>query len=190
MQNFTNGDKVVLKKLDECVFSNDKEVDDENFELKVNFSNLESKSQTGDVVKDIISNLSLIESTRVPYAVLLHPVILSYIDIRWNKMRRYIYTNFTIYILFLLSYSWFLTNIFYRKLHEEPVLSKLFDPKGIDTSSQSPLNNAHSQHFLPNKLAASANLIRNLETSDDFLQAFAFENYTIAVFKNSEAINR
>ena len=186
----TNGDKTVLKKLDECVTSNGKDVDDGNFDLKVNFSNLESKSQTCDVVKDIISILSLFESTRVPYAVLLHPVILSYIDIRWNKMRRYIYTNFTLYIFFLLSYSWFLTNIFYRKLHEEPVLPKLFDPKGIDTSSQSPLNNAHSQHFLPNKLAASANLIRNLETSDDFLQAFAFENYTIAVFKNSDAINR
>ena len=180
-----NGDKIVLKKLDECVTSNGKDVEDGSFELKVNFSNLESKSQTCDVVKDIIS-IKEVESTRV----LLHPVILSYIDIRWNKMRRYIYTNFTLYILFLLSYSWFLTNIFYRKLHEEPILSKLFDPKGIDTSSQSPLNNAHSQHLLPNKLAASASLIRNLETSDDFLQAFPFENYTIAVFKNSEAINR
>lgn len=180
-----NGDKIVLKKLDECVTSNGKDVEDGSFELKVNFSNLESKSQTCDVVKDIIS-IKEVESTRV----LLHPVILSYIDIRWNKMRRYIYTNFTLYILFLLSYSWFLTNIFYRKLHEDPILSKLFDPKGIDTSSQSPLNHAHSQHFLPNKLAASANLIRNLETSDDFLQAFPFENYTIAVFKNSEAINR
>ena len=185
MQNSTNGDKIVLKKLDECVTSNDKDVDDENFELKVNFSKLESKSQTCDVVKDIIS-IRALESTRV----LLHPVILSYIDIRWNKMRRYIYTNFALYVFFLLSYTWFLTNIFYRKLHEEPILSKLFDRKGIDISSQISSNNAHSSHLLSNKLEASANLIRNLETSDDFLQAFPFENYTIAIFRNSEAINR
>ena len=181
----TNGDKIVLKKLDECVTSNDKDADDESFELKVNFSKLESKSQTCDVVKDIIS-IRALESTRV----LLHPVILSYIDIRWKKMRRYIYTNFALYVFFLLSYTWFLTNIFYRKLHEEPIISKLFDRKGIDTSSQIPSNNAHSSYLLSNKLEASANLIRNLETSDDFLQAFPFENYTIAIFKNSEAINR
>ena len=182
MKTYTNGDKIVLKKLDECVLSNGKEADDENFRLQVNYSHLESNTSTCDVVKDIISIREL-QST----GVLLHPVIMSYIDIRWKKMKSYIYTNFSIYMFFLCCYSLFLGNIFYRELHEDPILDKILVGNGKAGATSGQSGHVGSGIESMNIFEVTPSLTRELEGFNTYVKSIVVENYTIAIFKNPHA---
>ncbi len=53
----------------------------------------------------------------VPGAVqiLLHPVIQTFLEIKWSRIRRLYFLTFATYVVFLLTYSAYLANIFYRK---------------------------------------------------------------------------
>ena len=44
-----------------------------------------------------------------------HPVIEIFIDVKWKQVRKIFVANFLVYCVFLLSYSLFLGNIFYRQ---------------------------------------------------------------------------
>ena len=170
MKNKFNGDRIVLKKLDECVIANTHDTDDPEFKLQIDFSRLESSNSNCDVIKDIIS-IRHIACTKV----LLHPVIQSYIDIRWRKMKRFVYANFWLYVLFLCSYSWFLRNIFYRQLHETPALSPFYTKSTIEESdigSRHGLNNPDELRKIPDDT-----------TNFDQLHTFSFADYKIAIFK-------
>ena len=81
--------------------------------LGIQFNRLESGSNKCDVVKDILR----IKHTAANN-ILLHPVIEAYIDQKWIGVKKYVSAHFCIYLAFLLTYSWFLANIFYRPLHE------------------------------------------------------------------------
>ena len=44
-----------------------------------------------------------------------HPVVEIFLDVKWKKVRKVFVSNFLVYCIFLLSYSLFLGNIFYRQ---------------------------------------------------------------------------
>ena len=113
MQNTIDGDKIVLQQLDEYIKTTSSQDHKHERTMKIEFSRLESGDYKGcELIKDIL---------RIPQDaskdVLLHPVIEAYLDIKWKKTRKYISAHFCIYLAFLLTYSWFLANIFYRPLH-------------------------------------------------------------------------
>ena len=43
--------------------------------------------------------------------VLFHPVMKTYLDLKWRTVKRYFFFNFACYVIFLLTYSLFLGNI-------------------------------------------------------------------------------
>ena len=113
MQNTIDGDKIVLQQLDEYIQTTSSHDQKQERAMKIDFSRLESGNDKGcELIKDIL---------RIPQEaskdILLHPIIEAYLDIKWKKTRKYISAHFCIYLLFLLTYSWFLANIFYRPLH-------------------------------------------------------------------------
>ena len=67
------------------------------------------------VLKDM---LDFKESTAAR-EVLFHPVMKTYLDLKWRTVKRYFFFNFACYVIFLLTYSLFLGNIFYRGVHVE-----------------------------------------------------------------------
>ena len=62
------------------------------------------------VLKDM---LDFKESTAAR-EVLFHPVMKTYLDLKWRTVKRYFFFNFSCYVIFLVAYSLFLGNIFYR----------------------------------------------------------------------------
>ena len=115
LQNTVDGDKLVSNVLDGYITNNP--YNDTNQQqkpsLEIQFYRLESGSNKCDVVKDILR----IKHTAANN-ILLHPVIEAYIDQKWIGVKRYVSAHFCIYLAFLLTYSWFLANIFYRPLHQ------------------------------------------------------------------------
>ena len=176
MTRVNNGDKIVLKKLDDYVVSNKTDINCSNFQLQIDFSRLESKASTSDVIKDIIS-IKELDSTKV----LLHPVIKSYIDIRWRKMRHFINFNFLLYILFLLSYSLFIGYIFYRGLHYDNT------PHEVSHELKNILPALTDHGTQGSMIAARINIEKELARIESFVDAFVLDEYTIAVFEHFES---
>ena len=117
MTKTTNGDEIVLKKLDDYVATNKPDKSASDYTLQIDFPRLESNTSAeentiGNVIKDIIEI-----KPNASKKVLLHPVIETYIDLRWKRVKKYACVNFIIYVVFLLNYSWLLGNMFYRELH-------------------------------------------------------------------------
>ena len=114
LQNTVDGDKLVSNVLDGYITNtlyNDTNQQQKS-SLEIQFYRLESGSNKCDIVKDILR----IKHTAANN-ILLHPVIEAYIDQKWIGVKKYVSAHFCIYLAFLLTYSWFLANIFYRPLH-------------------------------------------------------------------------
>ena len=112
MNNTVDGDKLILKTLDEYVKTETSQNRSTESKLKIELFRLESNSKPWGVIKDILRIRHEAYKT-----VLLHPVIEAYIDVKWKRVKKYIFAHFCVYLTFLLTYSWFLANIFYRPLH-------------------------------------------------------------------------
>ena len=54
------------------------------------------------------------KSSSAAREVLFHPVMKTYLDLKWRSVKRYFFFNFACYFIFLVTYSLFLGNIFYR----------------------------------------------------------------------------
>ena len=113
MQSINDGDRVVLHQLDEYIKTSNSQDSYLDRKMTIEFARLESdESKNCELIKDLL---------RIPMkaskSIFLHPVIEAYIDLKWKKTRKFITAHFCIYLAFLLTYSWFLANIFYRPLH-------------------------------------------------------------------------
>ena len=154
-----NGDQIVQKILDDYVTTNSsmtEKIESYNYKLdkfedfetiRVDFSRLKSTPLLGndnESIKpspkscSIISDITLLSNEKKG-EILLHPVIQSYIDFRWNKTRILIWLSFSIYFIFLLTYCFFLRNIFFRPLHEEAIFGDIFTQNIIDDGSSTKL---------------------------------------------------
>ena len=145
----TNGDQIVLRILDDYVVpkSTDKfesynyKLDKyENFEtLRIDFSRLKSTllqlngneaHKTLPRSCSVINDITLL-SDENQGEILLHPVIQSYIDLSWNKTRKWTWLSFSIYFIYVIAYCFFLRNIFYRPLHSEAIFGGIFSQTSI-----------------------------------------------------------
>ena len=104
----TNGNQLVKQLLDQSVTQGGKNQDFNHPEshLKIDlgiFLSKKNERRANLVVKDLINFRS-----KTSKALLTHPVIESFIDLRWKKWKRYFLINFVLYSLFLIMYSSFL----------------------------------------------------------------------------------
>ena len=158
MKKTTNGDQIILKILDDYVTTDSSDKIEsynyklqtfENFEtLKIDFSRLKStplKDINDEAIRPSPKSCSVINditflSNEKKAEILLHPVIQTYIDQSWNKMRKWIWFSFLIYFIYLVTFCFFLRNIFYRPLHEEAIFGDIFSQSQIPetTSNKMP----------------------------------------------------
>ena len=166
--NTDDGDKVISKILDSYIKTNNDPINNHqgNPSLQIEFSRLESGNSRCDIVKDILSVKNNAASN-----VLLHPVIEAYIDLKWIGVKKYVSAHFWVYLAFLLTYSWFLANIFYRPLHQygntliiDHVVLSGTDSIAFPSLYDSPSNEItsrqqnHSQSSLDEQTSESRNL--------------------------------
>ena len=126
----------MIKKLDDCVSANKFDNTDPDYRLQIDFSRL--TGQEGSINSDVIRDILSIKHDAAE-KLLLHPVMETFIDLKWKSTKKYFFLNFIIYLVFLLSFSLFLANIFYRPLHKHSILviddiifpQKDFDSDGI-----------------------------------------------------------
>jgi hypothetical protein len=113
LQHATNGDQLIIHKLDESVSrGGNMDINSSDSNITVDLGPLISKnlSKQTSIIKDMIDF-----KTPTTRALLTHPVIETFLDIKWRRVKKYFLTNFLLYLSFLLTYSLFLGNIFYRQ---------------------------------------------------------------------------
>merc|ERR1719245_1645514 len=88
----TNGDKIVLEKLDSCITTSTEDTDDDDFAIRVDHKFL---------VDEDPRNLTL-------------PAITTFIERRWARTRPMFILSFVLYLIFLLLYSAFLGMMYTR----------------------------------------------------------------------------
>jgi len=112
LSNATNGDGVLKQKLDQCVSMTRPDENDPECAIEVNLTPLLEGNNDNQV--DIIKDMLDFKETNAR-EILLHPVIQTFLDVKWKKIRVVFFLTFASYILFLMAYSSYLANIFYRQ---------------------------------------------------------------------------
>jgi len=118
MTNAKNGDKIVEEMLDDCVKTTHDDKNHPDYLLQVDLNQLKTRTTEGGngnvgvgigVIKDLIDCRNAAANK-----LMSHPVIETYMDIKWKTMKHIFLGNFVIYTIFLLVFSGYLYNIFHR----------------------------------------------------------------------------
>ena len=120
LSNVTNGNKILEKKLDSCVSTAHNNEDASDYALKVDLEPLlggkkhESTRSMRQVhmIKDMLD----FKNNSAAKYLLLHPVIQTFLELKWRRIKFIFIINFIIYLLFLMTYSLYLSNYYYRPL--------------------------------------------------------------------------
>ena len=143
LSNATNGHKILAHKLDECVtLVGGRDENDPESALQLDLTPLlEGKSSNQvNIIKDML------DFKNTPAReLLLHPVIQTFLEIKWRRIRKVFMVTFLVYVMFLLTYSMYLGNTFYRKLHRRY-------RKGVSTTTSVTFDNgkkAEAEIFFP-----------------------------------------
>ena len=158
MQSINDGDRVVLHQLNEYIKTANSQDSYLDRKMTIEFSRLESdESKNCELIKDLLRIPS-----KASKSIFLHPVIEAYIDLKWKKTRKFITAHFFIYLAFLLTYSWFLANIFYRPLHHpSEFTSYVLSSSNLFQYASTP----PPPHAMPNVTNQSLILSRNSDSS-------------------------
>ena len=121
MHDVTNGDRIVRQKLDECITETTEDENDPGYSIVVDLNPLRSQhkcnsnqSTATTISSSVVRDLIDLRHTAANF-LLCHPVIETYMNFRWFTMRHFFFINFVLYAMFLLTYSLYLGNIFYRQ---------------------------------------------------------------------------
>merc|ERR1711953_191051 len=113
----TNGDKVVIEKLDSGVSSTCEDVDDEDFAITVDHRCLVDEDPRSLImVKDLL-NLPRKRTS----SVLSHPLLTTFIDKNWLRTRWLFLLSFTLYFIFVILFSLFI-GLMYERNNEHAVI--------------------------------------------------------------------
>ena len=106
----TNGDKIVIEKLDSSITSFSQDSDDDDFAIPVDHKFLVDEDPRNlTLVKDLLNLPRTLTSN-----VLTHPAITIFIERRWARTRPIFILSFVLYLIFLLLYSTFLGMMYTR----------------------------------------------------------------------------
>eukprot|EP00092_Neocalanus_flemingeri_P054453 GFUD01064123.1.p1 GENE.GFUD01064123.1~~GFUD01064123.1.p1 ORF type:complete len:560 (+),score=125.62 GFUD01064123.1:420-2099(+) len=133
LEDAVNGNKIVKRELDIHVKATDDKEDSINYALEIDFEGIlseESPKQTM-VLYDLL-DLRVEKRSEHNEAftnLIKHPVIASFIALKWKKTKWYFYTTSLIFMSFLLFYSAFIIYIFNRPEVYCSKLEKLLSEK-------------------------------------------------------------
>ena len=124
----TNGDKIVVEKLDSCIGVNGNDVDDANFAIVVDHHCLVDEDPRNMVLITDLLHLPKNISTKV----LSHPVITTFIEKKWLQTRWTFGISFTLYLLFVLLFSSFLWLMYERYGENDIIRIPVKRPRSCD----------------------------------------------------------
>ena len=143
--DITNGDKIVFQKLDSQILlahgddRDSEDIDDKN--VCVNFHDLVHKgSKMDNILKDLLD----LPLDRI-VGVLDHPVMMLFIEKRWQKTKWMFCLSFMIYLIFLMMFSTFLGLMYFRK-PEHPSQALLI-PRDNQDGNMCSYNNNIKKNF-------------------------------------------
>ena len=117
LTSVTNGDKVVMEKLDSGVSSSCEDVDDEDFAITVDHKCLvDEDTRSLILVKDLL-NLPRKRTS----SILSHPLLTTFIDKHWMRTRWLFLLSFSLYFIFVILFSLFL-GLMYERNNENDVI--------------------------------------------------------------------
>jgi ankyrin repeat protein len=191
-------DRVTLRRfLDECLETNDKSPHHQDFRLTFNYNFLTPKGNGKDKRQDTEMPLLLYMSQdkRLRH-MLKHPVITSFLYLKWNYARSFFYINLLFYVIFLCFLT---THVLLMNYSER----KTCEDKNSICKGNEAMNFAHD--FSLNKtdscteicINISENMIRrrtgdpeaNKENGNTEKELVKFENVTTQIDKNVEENN-
>jgi len=106
----TNGDKIVLDKLDSCVTTTIDDEDDNDFAVRIDHKYLVDEDPRNlTLVKDLLSLPRKLTSN-----ILCHPVISTFVEKRWERTKNMFLLSFVLYLIFVVLYSVFLSMMYER----------------------------------------------------------------------------
>ncbi|XP_023324793.1 transient receptor potential channel pyrexia isoform X3 [Eurytemora carolleeae] len=116
MEKVCNGDKIILRKLDSCLVTSNQDPDSDDFYIQVDLTKLVGEEERRDpvLIRDILKL-----PRRVSRRILNHPVIVTYIQQRWDRTRWSFLVSFLIYTSFVLFFSFFLGMMYWRYDHNQ-----------------------------------------------------------------------
>lgn len=114
--------EVLQNYLDSCITANEKRPGDDDYEINIDFSCLvppeHKKNYTGNksvsmnsFADEMLPVLYMAKSTDLKH-LLKHPVISSFVLIKWLRLSLYFYINFVICTLFFLSFTWYVVGCY------------------------------------------------------------------------------
>lgn len=101
--------KVLKKHLDSCITTNGLRPSDEDFELEFDYKNFTShrKDRNDEKIVNEMATIAFIAKSEDLKELIMHPLIVSYANLRWRRLSLYFYINF------MLCACWGLTTIAY-----------------------------------------------------------------------------
>jgi len=117
LTSVTNGDKVVIEKLDSGVSSSCEDVDDEDFAVTVDHKCLVDEDPRSLILVRDLLNLPRKRAS----SILSHPLLTTFIDKHWLRTRWLFLLSFSLYFIFVLLFSLFL-GLMYERNNENDVI--------------------------------------------------------------------
>jgi len=106
----TNGDKIVLEKLDAGVTATSENDDDDDFAVQIDHKCLVDEDPRNLIlIKDLLNLPRKLTSN-----ILSHPVVSTFIQRRWDRTKNMFLLSFVLYLTFVLLFSTFLGMMYTR----------------------------------------------------------------------------
>ena len=106
LEDVTNGDKIVLDKLDSYLSTTQDDLDKEDFAVVIDHKGLVNSDPNGFVfLKDLLQS-----PREITLRILSHPVITTFIKKKWPKWR-FLFT-YVVFLFFVIIYSFYLLFLF------------------------------------------------------------------------------
>ncbi|XP_073844644.1 transient receptor potential cation channel family member painless [Musca autumnalis] len=100
--------ELLEEHFDHCITSNNVRVGDEDFEIFVNFMNLMpemdgSKPKARQYIREEMAPIAFIAKSKEFRHLLQHPLVASFLFLKWHRLSTIFYVNFMLYFLFAVS---------------------------------------------------------------------------------------
>ena len=151
----TNGDKIVLEKLDSSVTTSSDNVDDEDYAILVDQRCLVDENPRNLQLLIDLMNLP----RKKTCSIISHPVISTFIEDKWIKSRKFFLVFLVLYLAFVLLFSGFLWMMYERNNKEDAVRIPVELPRSCDALK--PINSADSGS--PDKLKLTQHLLEPID---------------------------
>ncbi|XP_018013942.1 transient receptor potential cation channel subfamily A member 1-like [Hyalella azteca] len=108
LENIPSANKFLVEIFDEKITGSEQRPLEAEFSLTFDYSLL--LSQRGNVQCSVVSELTASESENI----LTHPLIESFLFLKWNRIKPFFFCNFVVYILFLVLHTFYIVRTFGR----------------------------------------------------------------------------